>query len=213
LAAAKNVLAKQHLQELIKITKAKGGFAEKRKGNEIVYELNITYLDACPSDDAFLAAQAITLALRGIPAMYFASVVGTRNCIECVKETGHARDINRERFSQARLSQLLSTEPSRTIYSTLTHMITTRSEYDQFHPNSTMKVVTIDKKIFAILRGTINPILCITNISSTPVKFETTVLTNKVQDILTKKIFDSRTITIAPYETLWLKSTKDTQSK
>lgn len=69
------------------------------------YELNISWADAIARPDAsdaeraaaLLASYAIAFAMDGIPAVYFHSVMGSRNWLAGVRSRGYNRAINRER--------------------------------------------------------------------------------------------------------------------
>ena len=111
--------------------KARGGLVNVRSledGSETPYELNVTYFSALsePDDPAlsearFLCSQAVALAMRGIPALYFHSFTATPNYQEGVKDTGHNRTINRRKWKADELDALLddpSTPASRAIAST-----------------------------------------------------------------------------------------------
>ena len=65
--------------------------------------MNINYCDALTSPEApdneriarFLAAQAILLSLQGVPGIYYHSLLGSRNWLRGVEESGINRRINR----------------------------------------------------------------------------------------------------------------------
>ena len=63
-------------------------------GTESPYELNCTYYSALSDLDneqlgmaRFLCSQAVALAMKGIPAIYFHSLCGTPNDLEGYKKT------------------------------------------------------------------------------------------------------------------------------
>ncbi|MCG8585754.1 MAG: alpha-amylase family glycosyl hydrolase, partial [Pirellulales bacterium] len=75
------------LESLVAAVKSRGGLVSTRRredGTDVPYELNIAYVDALAPSEAdedlharrFLSTQAVMLALRGVPALYFHSLVG-----------------------------------------------------------------------------------------------------------------------------------------
>ena len=94
-------------------------------------------------DDAFhvarfLASQAVMLALRGIPAIYFHSLVGTPNDVEGVERTGQARAINRRKFTRAELDARLADSrgvPAR-VLDGMRRLLAVRILQPAFHPDA-----------------------------------------------------------------------------
>ena len=102
------ILPEADLEVLLQQTQAHGGrisLKTNQDGTTSPYELNINYFDLLnnPSSDEpqtlhadrFMASQAIMLMLKGIPGIYFHSLMGSRNYYQGVEESGHARTINR----------------------------------------------------------------------------------------------------------------------
>jgi sucrose phosphorylase len=101
------ILEPEELKGLIDTVKANDGqvsYKQNPDGSESPYELNITYVDAVLADtsstraEKFLASQSIQYALPGVPATYIHSLLGSRNWVEGVKQTGRARTVNREKL-------------------------------------------------------------------------------------------------------------------
>ena len=96
------LLPGERIARLVDAVRQRGGLVSTRRlanGEDAPYELNTTYFDALrnPADAdpqwhvrRFLASQAIMLALRGIPAVYFHSLIGTANDSGAVTATGRA---------------------------------------------------------------------------------------------------------------------------
>ena len=83
-------------------------------GTESPYELNCTYYSALSDLDneqlgmaRFLCSQAVALAMKGIPAIYFHSLCGTPNDLEGYKKTKRNRTVNRRKWKQSELETLL----------------------------------------------------------------------------------------------------------
>jgi sucrose phosphorylase len=139
----------ERLERLVAAVKRRGGLVSRRRtgdGVEAPYELNISYLDALgePEDRdpklklrRFLGSQAIMLALRGIPAVYFHSLVGTGNDYAALKATGRARSINRRKLELAELDRRLADESAipRRVFDRYRRMLRTRIAQPAFHPD------------------------------------------------------------------------------
>ena len=83
-------------------------------GTESPYELNATYFSALsdPKDEKlgqarFQCSQAVALAMKGIPAIYFHSLCGSSNNRNGVRQTGHNRTINRKKWEIGELDAIL----------------------------------------------------------------------------------------------------------
>ncbi|MEO0530119.1 MAG: sugar phosphorylase, partial [Planctomycetota bacterium] len=88
----------------------------KPDGTEAPYELCVAYFSAMapsePDDELhvrrFLSSQAVMLALRGMPAPYFHSLMGTPNDTAAAESSGIARRINRRKYDRAELDAALA---------------------------------------------------------------------------------------------------------
>jgi len=212
------ILPPQELEALIDVVKANQGQVSYKRnpdGSDSPYELNLTYVDAIlgsnSSDhaDKFLAAQAIQYALPGVPASYIHSLIGSRNWTDGVQQTGRARTINREKLQVDTLVTELNDPASfrsRIFYPYL-NLIKLRRAQKAFHPNSDFEVLDIDPKVFAIKRYCEDQtIYALTNISSTEttVSLTGTETPDRIIDLFTTKSFDSKSLTLKPYQYTWL---------
>ena len=116
---ARGLLSDGEVRALAERVEALGGFVSYKNnpdGSQSAYELNINYLDALGDPavgeesgarkaERFLAAQAIMLALRGVPGIYFHSLFGSQSWAEGVRATGRARTINRQKLGEASLER------------------------------------------------------------------------------------------------------------
>jgi len=184
----------EHLVEAVKQRGGTVGLRQRPDGSEAPYELNISYLDALGEPDGmevelhatrFLASQAIMLALRGIPGIYFHSLVGTPNDIDGWKQSGIARRINRRRYEQAELEALLSDPdglPSRVLKG-YRQLLSTRISQPAFHPEAPQQPLSLSVDgVFGFVRQSLDACqqivvlanLCSTNPNSRPHGFRTT---------------------------------------
>jgi len=203
-------------------------------GTESPYELNINYLDALgdpdtPSEDVhkiadrFLASQAIMLSLRGIPAIYYHSLLGSRGWEEGVEQTGQARSINREKIDRKILERELTDKSSlrHKVFYPYLRMLNIRSGERAFHPNGAQTVLDCHPSVSTILRSSVTEeehILCFHNVSDEPQDICLTGIhtllnnTHAFEDLFTRQRFhidkNLLKLTLAPYQIAWLKATE-----
>jgi len=144
------------------------GLKTNPDGSKSPYELNITYFDALgpapgdrfpPGDEAhvrrFLASQAIVLALKGVPGIYFHSLVGTPNDTRAVEETGINRRINRRKYGFDELTAILRAagSPQHAVFEGFRHLLAVRRDQPAFHPDAKQTVIdTGDGAVFGFFR-------------------------------------------------------------
>ena len=215
------ILDPDELNALIDIVKANQGQVSYKKnpdGSQSPYELNITYVDAIlgkPSSshaEKFLASQAIQYALPGVPATYIPSLLGSRNWIEGVRQTGRARTINREKLQIEKLiSELNNPQSFRArVFFPYLNLIKTRKKQSAFHPNAGFEILQIDPKVFGIKRYSQDQtIYALTNISSKPVSvsLSETAPTGQTTDLITGEKVNTAALQLDPYQYMWLAET------
>ena len=184
---AEGLLAPDEIDALAERTLAHGGQVSYRNhpdGSRSVYELNITPFDALndpahpePETDVsrFLASQAIMLSLAGVPGIYAHSFFGSRNCQDCLVETGRARTINREKFQLAALEERLAdtSQHHARVLDGMVRLLKIRQAKPAFHPNAGQRVLALDDRVFAVLRGEVGTpgaVLCLSNVSPVAVR-------------------------------------------
>lgn len=217
----------ERFDRLVDTVRQRGGLVSTRRnadGTDTPYELNISYLDAlkAPEDTnpqlhvrRFLTSQAIMLSLRGIPGVYFHSLVGTPNDLAGVESSGQARRINRRKYRQSELSAALSAEGSvqQAVFRGYQHLLRTRIRQPAFHPDADQTVVeTSDPAIVAFART--NPdagqsILVAANLSSRRKQFEHSAHTQAcyARDLISgKPISEQGAVDLEPYQVVWAES-------
>jgi glycosidase len=224
------LLDADEIQDLIQSTLAHDGQVSYRSnpdGSRSAYELNITWYDALndptkpePELDIqrFLASQAIMLSLAGVPGIYIHSLLGSRNCTECLENTGRARSINREKYALSELEQELA-DPRNLKSRVLTgylHLLHVRRQQPAFHPAAVQRVLRISSDVFATMRVTQGGerLLCVTNVTAESPEIEIKLSNYDLPhntvwvDQLTGKSFPAESIlqlNLMPYQHLWLK--------
>ena len=137
------------LQNMVDKVRALGGAVGTRRqanGNDTPYELNVSYLSALAPTDGnlhdhaqrFLTTQTIMLALQGVPAIYFHSLVGTENDLRGMQESGIPRRINRRKFALTELNERLRSEGSlsQLVFDGIRKILEVRTDQPAFHPES-----------------------------------------------------------------------------
>ncbi len=150
---------------LVAAMEQRGGLVSRRSnpdGTATPYELNITYFDAVgvPGDmDAyvrrFLCSQTIAMSLRGMPGIYFNSLLGAGNDLAGVEDTGRARSINRRKWTLAELDALLQegySDQAAAVLPEFLRRLRLRRTRDAFHPDADQIVLDLPKGLFGVRR-------------------------------------------------------------
>ena len=157
-------------------------FTENPDGSRSVYELNVAYLSAMEGNEGtktgirkFLTAHGVLLGMRGIPALYIHSYIGSENYVDGVAGTGVNRTINREKNDLDRLSRELEIPGSSRgiIMKALQEMIRVRKRNDAFDTDSPQEVLSLDGRVLAFIRsGKTTKVLCLYNFSDEKLQVE-----------------------------------------
>ena len=201
LLAAKEIMSEKAYEGLLKLTTLHGGLVSSRStgSGEQPYELNISYFDAINDPNAaddpfrverFMASQAVMLTLKGVPGVYLHSLLGSRNNLSGVKETGISRMINRGKLQAGRLDASLADVRSlrHQVLSNFLHLLKVRKQIRAFHPSGTRQVLDSDRKLLIIARGFRGEnIRVVINVSEDQLPLHEY---RGLQDLLTGKPFD-----------------------
>jgi len=75
-----------------------------------LYQVNCTYLDALGNDvETYILARLIQVLLPGVPQVYYVGLLGGRNDLALLQETGVGRDINRHYYTPHEILDALET--------------------------------------------------------------------------------------------------------
>ncbi|MFZ5830002.1 MAG: alpha-amylase family glycosyl hydrolase [Planctomycetota bacterium] len=182
------LLPADRAERLIETVRSRGGLVSTRRqpdGSDTPYELNITYFSALADPDrppedqarAMLLSQAVMLALRGIPAVYFHSLVGTPNYMEGVTELSSNRAINRRQFDREELSAMVASPGSaqQIIFDEYRRMLAVRVRQPAFHPDGPQDVLVASHPAVLAVRRTSpdgqQQVLLLANLSTHGVEF------------------------------------------
>ncbi|MCB0036503.1 MAG: hypothetical protein KDE51_20870 [Anaerolineales bacterium] len=234
LTPARGILEPAEIEAMAARVEALNGrvsYKTNSDGSQSAYELNINYLAALGNPEKeetneqrarrFLCAQALMLALRGVPGIYFHSLFGSDSWLEGVQLTGRNRTINREKLNYERLSAELADPDSlrHHVFYPYLQLLDQRSKQAAFHPNGRQIVLPVHDALFTVLRqdrAETSAVLCLHNVSDTaqtavldltPYGFAEATFHPLLTDQPTLTPDNGRlTITIQPYEVIWLKA-------
>lgn len=212
---AEAILTHAETRALAARAEAHGGLVGYRSladGSAVPYELNVNYFDALsdPASDEpvetqvarFLTAQAIMLAIPGVPGIYLHSLVGSRGWPEGVAQTGHNRTTNREKLDATTLLAELEKPGHRRqrVHDGYRALLDARRARTAFSPHSPARVLASDPRLFVIERGDgDDTVLCVHNVTGDEVPYavdRTTVVAGSEPGS-----FDG---VIPPWSTRWL---------
>jgi glycosidase len=216
---ARGLLTGEQIALLLAETEKRGGRVSSKQnpdGSTSPYELNISLFDLLSDPareepltrkvDRFIACHAVALSLKGVPALYYHSLLGSQNDREGVARTGMNRAINREKLDYLSLVRdLESPENIRSlVYRRFARLIEVRRAQVAFHPSGDQTVMSLHPAVFACERsfpGSRRSVLSLVNVSGKPVR-----LTREGgwgTDLLTGETFE-KTLTLHPYGVLWI---------
>jgi len=210
---------------LVAAVRERGGLVSSRRledGGEKPYELNITYFDALGDPhhpgskrhiDRYLCSQAIMLALRGIPAVYFHSLMGARNDLAGVQRTDQPRSINRGRWVREELDCLLDSADSveHQVFQRYRQLLTLRREQPAFHPDGSQQVLNTSPALFSLRR--VSPdgaqsLVALNNLTArrqrvTLAELDPTLFTGGAKDLIGGH-GHRKQVELSPYQSAWL---------
>ena len=211
----------ERLGGLVEAVEARGGQVSRKAnpdGTKTPYELNCTYFsalsdpgagDSAEARDAhvrrFLSSQAVMLALKGIPGVYFHSLVGTPNWQAGVEETGRARTINRRKYERADLDAHLATPAAGAVFAGYQKMLAARRAEPAFHPEAAQTVPDLGPAVVAVVRTAADGgrVLCATNLTGSPIVLDASEVAGwgEATDLLGGDFAG----TLGPWASVWLK--------
>lgn len=214
---ANDILTPEEIAEMCHQVTARGGLLSMKNnpdGSQSVYEMNISFFNAVtlPEDqlelavDKFICSQAIMLALRGVPGIYFHSLIGSTNWTAGVEKSHHNRDINREKVlaSDVNDDMLASDSRRHLVLERYRQLLTARSQEPAFHPVAPQHVLDLGPQLFALER--VSPaggrVWTLQNVSDQTVTLD--LPAGAWSDLLASDSYTD-TIELPPYAVKWLK--------
>ncbi len=226
---ARGIISEQEIEALVERIRAHGGLVSYKNnpdGSASPYELTINYFDALSSPfgidpvetqvKRFATAQAIMLALAGVPGIYFHSLFGSRGDRSGAEASGIPRRINREKIERAVLESALASPNSlqSLVFGRLAELLRVRRSHPAFHPHAAQRILDCDPHLFSVERTAIDGterILCLHNVSGEVVQPSPSILANanNAQKLAGEGDYRSDgqgelAVELGPYEMLWL---------
>ena len=223
------LLPDEAIQDLLHQMRKRGCRVSTRRdsdGSERPYEVNITYFDALSFPGGgpqelhvarFLCSQAIALAMKGIPAVYFNSLIAANNDYVLAEQTGQARALNRTKWDEKEIAGKLKDTSScaSQVFNQYLRLLKIRSQHLSFHPDGEQRALDFGDSVFAIERVALDQnekILAISNVTGTSAVIPARDLVNSGFDagagsnlINNQTLYRSNgDIALRPYETVWL---------
>ena len=224
---AEGILTDAQIKELTDCVSMFGGRVNQRQradGSLGPYEANVSLFDAfkgtVDGEDAwqverFLSSQGVMMALAGVPALYYNSVLAAPNHHQGFAETGRNRTINRRKWTIDEVNERLSDAkgtPARVLEGIRT-LVETRRQLDAFHPEASQECCFIDQRLFVITRRSRDEsqtVICVFNLTKYPVSISKSSLGMTPNRPVTVH-YQSGTLSsedngfeLAPYAMIWL---------
>ena len=219
------LLAQTDIQRLCALVRQQGGDVSERTnadGSQSPYELNITWFDALTGAgpyagpehvQRFLCSQLIALALKGVPALYFNSLVATPNDRAGVERTRQPRAINRRKWMETDLLKQLNDPATATarVFHECRRVLQLRARHPAFHPDGPQKVLDCGSACFALERTAPDgseSIVCLSNCTAQRLALDLhshQQLPSALYDILhDHRVYKRNAVNLVPYQTVWL---------
>lgn len=219
--AVSDILDDKELNRLVTTCESHGGLVSYRTAGDVKlpYELNCSYMDILtdPKEDdtlrlkRMITAQAVTLAMPGVPGIYFHSLVGSQNYHEAVRKTRRNRTINREKLNFDNIKEALDEEGSlrNNLFKRYKQLISIRIHEPCFNPFSKFEFLTFSKEIFAVKRYSKDESDCLIALHNFTNEEQALDLSSHVEgkliDIISHQHIEKPLLKLQPYEILWLK--------
>ncbi len=225
----RGILPDLEIENLVNIIPSLGGFVSYKTnsdGSQSPYELNINYFDAMGGMECliteeemiqrFLTAHSVLLTLRGLPAIYVHSLIGSRGWKEGVNLTGANRTINRQKLLADEVIREIEDSTSRRarVWNGLKQMLSARRREAAFHPLADQQVVFGDERIFSLLRLDSKfgrDVFCVHNFSNDKVVVKLPDSTSAWRDLLSVSEEEFKEVVwLLPYQHKWMIRSRST---
>ncbi|MDJ0037830.1 alpha-amylase family glycosyl hydrolase [Pantoea allii] len=218
---ARGILSEVEITALVRDLALEGALISYKNnpdGTTSPYEINVTYFDALNREDdddetrlrRFMLAHAILLAFPGVPAIYIQSILGSRNDYDGVREAGHNRAINRQKYPLSEIEDALvnSSGLRHQVYTQLSKLIQQRRRLSAFHPDNPVMIFQSDNALLMMKRyqpDSGEGLLCVFNLSGRQVKAQLPEA-HLFQDVIRgEKIDGTQPVTLDAWQFMWLR--------
>lgn len=185
-------------------------FADGPDGVRRPYELNVNFRDAVGGNARpFLVAQAIMLALRGVPGIYFHSLFGSRGWPEGVRQTGRNRTINRQKFTRLSLEKAVADPASgrAEILGGCRSLLRARAASAAFDPYAPQRVLDCGGAVFGLIRTSADgsrSVFCLHNVSPLRQTVRLDTGRDPMHDLISGRSMSAMNVELEPHEAVWL---------
>ncbi|MEE2786549.1 MAG: DUF3459 domain-containing protein, partial [Myxococcota bacterium] len=184
---AEGILTETEVSQLVECIRAFDGLVTERRrpdGSLSPYEANVSLFDALKGTMAgvdafqvprFLVSHAVMLAMSGVPALYYNSVLAAPNNLTGVAETGRNRTINRRKWTMSEVKARIESDagPSPSVLQGLREMLRVRQAQPAFHPEAKQESLVLHPHVFALVRSSPGQrLLCLFNVSRAAAQFD-----------------------------------------
>jgi glycosidase len=230
LPGAEGILPPEEIAFLVETARRHGAFVSHRSGDgtDVPYEVNTTWYSALNLENVgepralqvqrFVASRSIALALRGVPAIYLHSLVGTRNHVALALETGVKRDVNRAPLDLEILQRNLADPQSKLhiLAAAYRPLLRARVASRAFHPRGAQRVLRLSPGVFSLLRTSPagdERVVCLTNVTGVEGEVDISTRELGVREEAWYDLLGGRgwlasggrlTVRLGPYEFVWL---------
>lgn len=222
LNGASGLLSEAEIETLVRLAERCGSvsYRSQSSGAPRPYELNANLLDllgGVPPDaplppsavPRMICAHAILLALAGIPAVYFHSLVGSRGDAEAARRTGHPRAINRQKMERAALEAELDDSRSarRRILDGIERVIRARRSLPALDPLAAQRALRLGPGIVAVERVSRDGsqrLVCVHEVAGRETVARAVPHGAAGRDVLTGETASLDGLDLAPYQARWI---------
>ncbi|EMN5547099.1 sugar phosphorylase [Enterobacter cloacae subsp. dissolvens] len=214
----RGILPESEILSLVETLQQEGALVNWKNnpdGTRSPYEINVTYLDALSYQDCedtlriarFILAHAVLLSFPGVPAIYIQSIIGSRNDYNGVERLGYNRAINRKKYCAGEIDGELEDKNGlrNKVYCQLSALIALRRQEKAFHPDSEAFFETSGEHVFKIVRIADDGerITALFNFSNDI----QCVFFNRQsgKDLITGINISNMTLTLNPWQVMWIK--------
>ena len=216
---ARGILPPAEIDAMAARVEALGGrvsYKSNSDGSQSPYELNINYLSglgvpgAAENDglkaQRFLVSQAIMLALRGVPGIYFHSLFGSESWEEGIEAWGYNRAINREKLDLERINQELESGLRQLLFSGYKALLNARHRSAAFNPYGEQKIHQCHHAAVVIERAYAGErVLCLHNISADAIIIDLPAGWSAARPLDSSQVdLSSGSVELRGYHYLWL---------
>jgi len=216
------LVSDERLAAMVEAVQRRGAIVNTRRkpdGSDSPYELCVAYFSALAPEEPneelhvrrFLSSQAVMLALRGMPAVYFHSLVGTPNDTAGAESSGIARRINRRKHRRAELERLLvEGSLQRRVFDGYRGLLAKRVAEPAFHPDAPQTVVeTGNPALLAFERTSLDDtrhVLVVVNVATLAQELQLPgAYRAATRELIADQLFDrDESIELQPGQCIWL---------